>query len=104
MITTEKQLQEASKKAKTYLDNSNIDFLDLSQSNVEKVDEFLRNVYKDWKLSKIDDLTAYEIGSYLEAEPIHHLLETSIYPLCDLWFHVDRGDFDEIEKFKENVK
>jgi len=108
MALTEKEidiaLEKARKIAESYIEKSGLNLLDLSESNSEKVDKFLKNVYKDWKLSKIDDLTANAIAEILEGEPIHHLLKISVYPLCDISHQYYQGNVSVVRKWKEKYK
>ncbi len=85
-------------KATQYIGRYKIGLLDLSPSNIDKVDKFLTKVYKDWRAGKLEDLVAYEIGCILEGEPIHHLMTVSVYPLCDIAHFLDSGEINKIKK------
>lgn len=94
---TDNQLEIASKKAEEYLQESNINLTDLGQTNINICDKFLTDVYKKWQNNEIEDLVAHEIGQTFEGEPIHHLMKTSVYPLCDIYHHLEKDDLDTIK-------
>lgn len=95
---TDEEYDRAGKIAQEYIDASNINFIDLSASTIKQADEFLSEVYIKWRNGEMEDLVAYSIGLFLEGEPIHHLMSVSVYPLCDIWFHMQDDSLDTIKK------
>lgn len=96
-LFTDAQMEKFSEEALTYIKKRNLDFTNLSAENVSKTDTFLTRVYKEWYAVELPDMVAYEIGNIFEAEPIHHMLKTSVYPLCDILFHLESGDLESIK-------
>lgn len=94
---TDKQLNKSTKDAEVYLTKFGLDLTDLSEVNVQRCNQFLKSVYSDWRSGKIPDLVACSIGEMLEYEPIHHLMSVSVYPLCDIYFHIGNGDLKSIK-------
>lgn len=105
MMIIQEQLDKSRAEAEELLTNAQINLCDLSHEYCEKVDNILKGIYLKWKVGEVGDLTAYYVGAILEAEPIHHLLETSVYPLCDIYIYLVDEKFDkgEIERWKDAV-